>query len=315
MIILLDNIYKTAIWGGNNLQKLFNINSPFEITSEIWTASAHENGQTPIKIFGDNSFQINSLQQLYHERKNIFGSNCEKYQEFPLLAKWIDANDKLSVQVHPNDEYARINHNSFGKTEAWYIVSAKPNAQIVYGLQSGIQKESFVEAIQQNKIEEDLQLLPVKDGQIFYIPSGTVHALLDGVVVYEIQQSSDITYRLFDWNRVGKDGKPRQLHIDQALDVINFDVHEKYQPEQLSHASYPYFEIEKREVTGKTVIQVESESFKLCSIVKGTLDIQDNNHSVTLEAGQSFILPASIHQGGEQYQVNGNAVLLESICK
>ena len=219
MIILLDNIFKTAIWGGTNLQNLFSIKSPFEKTSEIWTASAHHNGETPLKNIEK------SLNNLYHEpdSKKIFGINSQKYPEFPLLAKWIDANDKLSVQVHPDDVYAKTHHNSFGKTEAWYIVSAKPDAKIVYGLKPGTQKQDLVNAMNENKIEEVLNFVSVKEGEIYYIPSGTVHALLDGVIVYEIQQSSDITYRLYDWNRVDKNGNPRELHIKQALDVINFD--------------------------------------------------------------------------------------------
>ena len=194
MIIFLENIFKTAIWGGSNLQKIFNVNSPYEKTSEIWTASAHKNGITPIKeiLSKENKNKAEDLSKLYKfdTAKRMFGLNCLKYDEFPLLAKWIDANDKLSVQVHPDDKYAKLNHNSFGKTEAWYIVSAKPDAKIIYGLKENITKDDLRNAINKNKIEEVLNYVSVKEGQIFYIPSGMVHALLDGVVVYEIQQSS-----------------------------------------------------------------------------------------------------------------------------
>ena len=313
MVIVLENIYKTAIWGGNNLRKLFSINSPFEITSEIWTASAHKNGPTPIKNKQD--FSCETLEELYREdkAKGLFGSNCLKYDSFPLLAKWIDANGKLSVQVHPDDEYAKVNHDSFGKTEAWYIVSAKPDAQIVYGLKEGTKKEDLEKAIAENRIEEVLNFVPVKEGEIYYIPSGTVHALLDGVVVYEIQQSSDITYRLYDWNRVDKDGKPRQLHINQALDVIDFESASNVEAEQLVDKSYCYFGIKRYSVNGEKDIEVNPDSFKLCSVLNGEVTLRDKSKEYSLKAGESFIL-LSKNSDKEAYNLSGEAIILESKC-
>ena len=317
MIILLENIFKTAIWGGSNLQKIFNVNSPYEKTSEVWTASAHTNGITPIKktLSQDMKNKAEDLSILYKldTAKRMFGLNCLKYEEFPLLAKWIDANDKLSVQVHPDDKYAMLNYNSFGKTEAWYIVSAKPDAKIIYGLKENITKDDLRNAINKNKIEEVLNYVPVKEGEIFYIPSGTVHALLDGVVVYEIQQSSDITYRLFDWNRVGNDGKPRQLHIEQALDVINFSKQATIQGEDLTSSAFKYFSIEKHKVIDVGSICVTNRSFKLCSVLNGTICITDGEKKYDVKAGESFILTAA-NSLQDTYKVLGTGTILESEC-
>ncbi len=151
-------------------------------------------------------------------------NNIVKNMRFPLLIKLIDANDKLSVQVHPKDEYAYKHENEPGKTEMWYIISARPGARLVYGLRNHITKEIFKKAIDNNTIEKTLNEVEVKRGDVFFIPAGMVHAIGEGIVIAEIQQNSNTTYRIYDWNRVGLDGKRRELHIEKALDVIDFDL-------------------------------------------------------------------------------------------
>lgn len=322
--IFCSNICKTAIWGGNNLSKIFEVNSPYEKTSEIWTVSAHKNGETPITI--PCSEESTKLSEFYKAdtSKEIFGMNCRKYEEFPLLIKWIDANDKLSVQVHPDDSYAKEHHNSFGKTEAWFIVSAKPGAQIVYGLKPGTTKEDLKSALFENRVEDVLNFVPVKEGDIFYIPSGMVHALLEGVVVYEVQQSSDITYRLYDWNRVDKDGNPRELHVKEALDVINFDSDIDTTVSNISVSddeeglktilSSNFFDLRIRKVKGCCNSATSKSSFKLCSILKGNITIGNDSWSRTVKAGESFILPAAEHYVGG-CNLYGEATILEAFVK
>lgn len=326
-VIFCKPIFKTAIWGGENLRRIFGIQLPYEKTSEMWSASAHINGETPIIIPGNLVFK--SLAELYKAdcTKEIFGTNCMKYDDFPLLVKWIDANDKLSVQVHPDDNYAKENHDSFGKTEAWYIVSAKPDAKIVYGLKPGTTKVDFEKALSENRIEDVLNFVPVKEGDIFYIPSGMVHALLDGVVVYEVQQSSDITYRVFDWNRVDKDGNPRELHIEHALEVINFGefpttsqifrdftyTPSKFESEKNVRTilSSKYFDVRIRELDGSCTTGTSKSSFKLCSVLKGTVKITNEFGEYTINAGESFILPAAEYYLGIS-KLSGTATILEA---
>ncbi|MBQ3146050.1 MAG: class I mannose-6-phosphate isomerase [Clostridia bacterium] len=323
-IIFCQPIFKTAIWGGNNLSKIFNVNPPFEKVSEIWTASAHKNGETPITIGGDT--KALSLSQYYQDEKEIFGLNCRKYKDFPLLIKWLDANDKLSVQVHPGDDYAKKHYDSLGKTEAWYIVSAKPGAQIVYGLKPGTTKKALITAITENRIEDVLNFVPVKAGDVFFIPAGMVHALLDGVVVYEIQQSSDITYRLYDWNRVGADGNPRELHIQEALDVIDFDNNinvSAYNNNVLNEDKLlrlilesKYFDLRIRNVNQNAISSTATTkaSFKLCSVLTGSITIGNEDYSHQVNAGESFIIPAAEgYIGGCSFC--GNATIMEATVK
>lgn len=317
--ILLQNICKEKEWGGNTITKMFGITSPFEKTGEVWTASAHQNGETPIIIGNDSQTRI--LSQYYKEDKQrkIFGPNCKRYEEFPLLAKWIDANDNLSVQVHPDDEYAIKMHNSYGKTEAWFIVSAKKGAQIVYGLKKGTTKAAFIDAVEQNRIKDVLNFIPVKEGGIYYIPSGMVHALLDGVVVYEIQQSSDITYRVYDWDR---NDPNRPLEIEKALNVINFEKNDEYiqrKPLEIFESLitlYFNFRVYNGVGTSTSKLVVYNNSFKLFSVLYGSIIIKDVYGIYELaqvKAGNSFVLPcADSWLSFVGYPISGETIILES---
>jgi len=313
--ILLKNICKEAEWGGNNVTNMFGIISPYEKTSEVWTVSAHEKGETLI-VFPEERNRYIELSMLYDvdQFKQIFGFNCKKYERFPLLAKWIDANDNLSVQVHPNDEYALENYNSFGKTEAWYIVSAKEGAQIVYGLKPGTTREVFEDALKQNQIKEILNFVPVKAGEIYYIPAGMVHALLKGVIVYEIQQSSDITYRIYDWDR---NDPNRKLRIEKALEVIDFEKNDEYinanmKIKNSNKFKGQYFEFSVLKTESFSKIYLSEKSFKLCSVLDGTIDIKHpcSDMAQRVKAGNSFILSASFMR--MPYSIRGKSTILIS---
>lgn len=221
--IKFEPVFKEKVWGGNKLAKYLSKDVSMDVkVGESWEIACHREGTSKIR---NGEYKGLTLEELIkHYGDIVFGKSIEKITDrFPLLIKFIDANDKLSVQVHPDDEYAMKFEDDFGKTEMWYIVDAEPGAKLVYGLKKGITKEDFIKAIENNDFDEILREIEVKKGDVVFIPAGTIHAIGKGILIAEIQQSSDITYRVYDWNRVGLDGKPRELHIEKALDVINFD--------------------------------------------------------------------------------------------
>jgi mannose-6-phosphate isomerase len=215
---------KSAIWGGHNLEK-FGRTVPEEGIAESWEIAAHPNGSS---IVMNGVHAGKNLAELTHELGvDLVGTNAQwalDRGKFPLLVKLLDANSNLSVQVHPKDNYA-LEHegNELGKTEMWVILSAKPGAKLIYGVKKGTSPAEFREGIEQGNLEQYLHEIPATTGAHLCVPAGSLHAICEGIVLAEIQQNSDTTYRVYDWNRLGKDGQPRELHIDKALDVINFD--------------------------------------------------------------------------------------------
>lgn len=217
-------IYKNYLWGGQNLEKLGRVLPEDEQIAESWEIAAHQDGMTRVK---NGSFAGWTLQDVFEMLKeDLVGSKSQwaiDRNKFPLLVKLIDANKPLSVQVHPNDAYARKNEeNELGKTEMWVVLDAKPGTEIIYGLTEEITPALFRQAIEDGTLEKYLHRIPIKVGDHICVPSGTLHAILDGALLVEIQQNSNITYRVFDWNRVDEHGQSRQLHLSEALDVINF---------------------------------------------------------------------------------------------
>ena len=314
-----ENICKTDFWGGTNVTKMFNILSPYEKTTEVWTASAHKKGETRISISVNEDITFTFKPSFFYKNdRHLFGTKCERYEEFPLLAKWIDANDNLSVQVHPDDDYARKNYDSYGKTEAWYIVSAKPGAQIIYGLKPGTTRDDLKKALEDHEIKSVLNLIPVKKGEIYYIPSGMVHSLLDGVIVYEIQQSSDLTFRLYDWDRLDENGNPlRALQVEEALNVINYEENENFiregiKQKDLRTIKSPYFEFSVLNIKNKSIFS-SKESFKLCSVLEGSFKIITKGFSkdivTEIKPGESFILTAN-QKEKIKYKIIGEGTIL-----
>ena len=205
--LLLKPAVKDYLWGGQKLKTLYNIESDLDITAEAWVLSCHPNGHSTVQN-GDMAGK--TLAQVLDE-----------WQQPPLdiLVKLIDAHDKLSLQVHPDDAYAAAHHNSLGKTEMWYVLDAEPGAELICGFAQEISTEEFAAQIAAGTPEQVVAHVPVKPGDVFFISPGTVHAIGAGILLAEVQQNSDITYRVWDWGRVGTDGKPRQLHVEQALAV------------------------------------------------------------------------------------------------
>lgn len=219
-----EPILKDKIWGGNKLNKLFGKPTETNKLGESWELSGYEGDESVVSngiLAGNN---LAELIEVY--MGDIIGDRVyDKFGlSFPLLFKLIDANDYLSIQVHPGDEVAAERHNSFGKTEMWYVVDAEPNAELIIGFNKDCTHEEYLAALAGGQVEDLLQKVPVKQGDVFFIPAGLVHAIGKGVVVAEIQQSSDVTYRIYDYKRTDDQGNERELHTEQALDVIDFSA-------------------------------------------------------------------------------------------
>lgn len=310
--IKLNPVFKEIIWGGNRLKTEYNKKSDLNNIAESWELTVRPDGMNTI-VGGE--FDGCTMAE-YIEKMGDAVVSKEKQDFFPLLIKFIDACDNLSVQVHPDDEYGLKNANSLGKTEMWYIIDAKPGAQLVYGLKQGVTNEMFAKAIEDGKVEEMLNYVPVKKGDVFFIPSGLVHAIGAGILLAEIQQNSNITYRVYDYNRVGNDGKPRELHVKDALNVIVNRTEEEIDKIRYSRgksissnlANCDYFNVCMYDVKSAMFFNVDQKSFNslLCLDGEGTLFC--DNKTYTLNKGDSYFIPAGT--GG--YVVNGNVQVVVS---
>lgn len=313
-------VYKDYLWGGRNLEKLGR-KLPDGIIAESWEVSAHPDG---VSVVADGEYAGWTLPQLVSRfGKEVLGNALpEQYLgKFPLLIKLIDANQKLSVQVHPGDEYARIHENGeFGKTEMWYIISARPNAEIIYGLKPGVTREQFREAINHQTVENCLQSLKVTAGDVIYIPSGVIHALGEGIVLAEIQQNSNATYRVYDYERVDAAGKKRVLHIDKALDVIRFgssplQKHPKGISLSTQHdvsktilSANPYFAVELYQGNGRINATAIGDRFVIYTFIQGEAVIDDGHQKTYINAPESVFIPATLGD----YKLEGDFAVLKA---
>ena len=220
-----EPVLRHYIWGGRNLENLYGRPLPPGTTAESWEISGHPNGSTAVDAGPLTGQSVPDVLAAY--REDLVGTRAAwalERDKFPLLIKLLDAQKRLSVQVHPSDEYALEHENGeLGKTEMWYVLHAQPHAELILGLEPGVTREDFRRAIEDNQLDKWMHHLSVKPGDAVFVPAGTLHCLLEGLLVAEIQQNSDTTYRVYDWGRLGKDGKPRSLHVEKALDVINFE--------------------------------------------------------------------------------------------
>jgi len=291
--IFLMPVFQERIWGGTKLRELFGYDIPSETTGECWAVSAHPNGQSVVK---NGPYQGMTLGELWTTHPELFASRSSV---FPLLTKLLDASDDLSVQVHPNDEYAGKHENGeLGKTECWYIVDAEPGAAIVYGHEART-KEQLASMIASGQWDELLTSVPVKAGDFFYVPSGTIHALGKGIVVLETQQSSDTTYRVYDYDRKDKEGNLRELHLEKAIDVTT--VPQAYEPISYStreteglaastFVSNDFFTVDKWDVSGAAQLPA-SGKYRLFSIIDGSGSLHASGERFELRKGDHFILP------------------------
>ena len=299
------NLYYEKVWGGRDFEK-FRSDLPEGNIGETWDIACHPNGTGVVANGRLKGLTFNELIQYYNE--NIFG-NSIKDGEFPLLVKLINSNENLSVQVHPNDEYARRVENSYGKTEAWYVVDATEDAELIVGT-NGCTKEQFEEAIKNGDIEKCLNRIKVKKGDAFLINSGLVHAICSGLVIAEIQQNSDITYRVYDY------GRPREIHVEKSLDIIDFNLKperlvENYQEfdgyKYTSLCKNDYFTIDKC-IVDQVFETCSKEEFSIITCVEGTGKINYKDGSESINKGDSILIPTSLGD----YEIIGKLEILIS---
>lgn len=311
-------VYKDYIWGGTNLKKIYGKDTPYERTAESWEIACHPNGMS---IVSKGDFKGRELEELIEKYpEEILGKKLLPQTKFPLLIKLLDAADKLSIQVHPTNEYAFKHENGeLGKSEMWYVLHAEPGASLVLGLKESVTKEQFAGDIERGRLEQDLGILPVEEGDIINIPAGMIHAVQEGIIIAEIQQNSDTVYRVYDWNRLGADGKPRHLHIEKALDVIDFQGKLKTGKVQgLSitkdgntstyYIANDFFAVEKLELVYPIKEDTKNEKFFIYICIKETGEVQCEGDSYSFKMGDTFMIPGGL---GE-YRLAGNTTVLKT---
>ena len=309
----LNYIAKTALWGGSSLKEKYRKNSEYEKLAETWELSVRENEKSVIE---NGIYAKKTLAEYIAECGNsALGDTCHS-SRFPLLIKFIDACDSLSVQVHPDDDYAKTYENDIGKTEMWYILDADEGAELVYGLCDGVDEKRFAQAIDENDYSSVLRKVKVKAGETYFIPAGMVHAIGAGIRIAEIQQNCDLTYRVYDFDRVGADGKKRELHIEKAKAVvkpipdgkanaIRFEAKNENDSENtLAHCRYFKTDLEK--ISGEREFLADAHSFTslLCIDGEGSIVHEDEEYPVL--CGDSYFLPANMGK----YTLCGNFTLL-----
>ena len=296
------SIYKKRIWGGNKLQTMLNKEVSGDTIGESWEISDVKGEPSIVAKGALQGKSLQELSEIFQEEllgKKVYNAFGTK---FPLLIKYIDAKSDLSIQVHPNDELAKERHNSFGKTEMWYVMQADEGAELMVGFNQEVSKEKYQAYLKNNTLTKILNFQKVKKGDVYFLPTGRIHAIGGGIVLAEIQQTSDITYRIFDWNRVDAEGNSRELHTALALDAIDYTLYENYKTEYKSEENKtstivdcPYFTTNLIPFSGAlTLNHDEKDSFVIYMCVKGNVSFQTENHQETLSFGETLLLPASI---------------------
>ncbi len=317
MLLKLEPAFKDYLWGGNRLETDFGMHSGLSKTAEAWVLSCHKDGNSTVAngIYRGKTL----LEAIKAEGKAVLGTKAEGTEDFPILIKFIDAKQNLSVQVHPDDAYAKAYENSLGKTECWYILDCDPDAELIYGLKKEVSQEELTEAIENDTLLEIANSVKVHQGDMFFIPAGTLHAIGKGILVAEIQQSSNVTYRVYDYGRLGADGKPRQLHKQQAADVIlrkpsketgkpmgKAEAFDGYQKQLLTEC--PLFKVERVKVDTAYTGKANADSFVSVLIVSGEGHIENGGETLSFKKGDSFFLSAD----SGAFKVTGNVEFLET---
>ena len=308
-------ILKDKIWGGQKLKTLLNKTSDLPNIGESWEISDVE-GDTSVVANGALKGQtLKQIQETYKEdliglqNYRVFGN------KFPLLIKFIDAKQDLSIQLHPNDELAAKRHNSFGKTEMWYVMQADEGSNLIVGFNKKMDAETYSSHLENKTLTEILNFDKVKVGDTYFIEVGRVHAIGAGVVVAEIQQTSDITYRVYDWDRVDDEGNERELHNDLAIDAIDFEMednfrvsYEKAKNQSNKMVSCPYFTTSYLDVDSTLKKENSHDSFLIYMCVEGEAQITTDSATETIKKGETILLPAAV----KNYEITSeNAKLLE----
>ena len=311
--IQFEPILKERIWGGEKLKTVLNKPIVSKITGESWELSTVEGD---ISVVANGELKGKSLTEIIDESPNeILGTAVHKRfgKQFPLLFKYLDAREDLSIQVHPNDELAGKRHNSFGKTEMWYVMQADEDARIIVGFKEKSNADEFSESLSNKTLLTLLDDVKVKEGDVFFLETGTIHAIGAGLVVAEIQQTSDITYRLYDFDRVDAQGNTRELHIDLALEAINYDKVDTYRTynkkinQSNAVVDCPYFTTNFIPLDGTESVAKTGDSFTVYMCVDGKFELEYNDVTFKYKKGDTILIPAAM----TVFVLNGKASILE----
>ncbi len=291
------------LWGGRRLKEEFGIESDLDPCAEAWVLSAYPNHSSVIADGPDAGMTFSAY--LEREGMKVLGTNCSRFHDFPILTKFIDARDALSIQVHPDEEYAKEHEHAHGKTEMWYILDAEPDSFLYYGFEKEIDRKEFEERIQNNTLEDVLHRVPVKKGDVFFIEADTLHAIGKGILIAEIQQNSNVTYRIYDYGRTDKNGQTRELHTLKALDVT------QREPVKVRTDIYPhigecdFFVVDRLYIDGNRVQTLSgsagTDTFVHFLITEGNGMITCGGDTMAFQKGDSIFLPA----GSGGYAVAG----------
>lgn len=312
-------ILKSIIWGGDEICKFKNITPLQKGIGESWEISSVKGN---VSVVANGELENRSLDEIIAEYKEqlVGKKNFETFgTTFPLLIKFIDARENLSIQVHPDDELAKARHNSFGKTEMWYVINAAPGAFLYSGFEKQMTPESYVKSIEDNTFVESLSKHDIKKGDVFFLPAGRVHAIGAGTFIAEIQQTSDITYRIYDYNRKDANGNGRELHTELAKDAIDYKLYDNYKSsysrkenQSVELESCRYFTTNLLELTKDiTRDYSENDSFIAYICMGGACNIRDNKgNDLSVKQGETILIPADTKS--VSISPEGNVLLLET---
>ncbi|MGH1755637.1 mannose-6-phosphate isomerase, class I [Enterococcus hirae] len=308
--MFLKPVFQEKIWGGSRLRSVFGFDIPNDKIGEDWAISAHPHG---VSVVEKGEYQGQKLDELWQNHKELFGNPTEPV--FPLLIKILDAEDELSVQVHPDDAYGMKHEGELGKTECWYIIDAEPGAEIIYGHHAKT-REELAEMIQEGRWDDLLKKVPVKKGDFFYVPSGTIHAIGKGIMILETQQSSDTTYRVYDYDRKDANGNTRELHIQQSIDVttvpaitpqIQMKEVRKGNSSIVTYLETEFFNVYEWDIKGITSFKKQAP-YTLATVIDGAGELVVNEKIYPLTKGASFILPNDV----TEWTVQGELSIIAS---
>ena len=308
-----EPILKERIWGGTKLKTYLNKPISSNITGESWEISTVEND---VSIVANGFYKGKSINELINEFPDeILGTKAYKQfgKQFPLLFKYLDAREDLSIQLHPNDELAKKRHNSFGKTEMWYVMQADENARLIVGFKEKSTPEEYLKHLNNKTIVDILDTKKVKQGDVFFLETGTVHALGAGIVIAEIQQTSDVTYRIYDFDRVDANGNSRELHIDLALEAINYETvdaqkyYSKNENQSNTIVDCRYFTTYIIPLNGAVKVNKNQNSFTVYMCVDGSFELKINAEIFYYQKGDTVLIPAAL----TNFELSGSASILE----
>lgn len=316
-VLKLTPAFKDYLWGGTRLRDDFQKDCDFDKIAESWELSCHKDGPSTI---ANGEFKGLTLSEYIDKAgKSVLGTDCEKFENFPILIKLIDAKDNLSVQVHPDNEYAQRVEGEYGKTEMWYIVDCDEGATLLYGFKDTITKDEFAQRIADNTLLEVTNAVPVKKGDVFFIQAGTLHAIGKGILIAEIQQNSNTTYRIYDYGRVGKDGKPRELHVEKAKDVTDLCPAKAYPETPVEQkdgytskllSACDYFTTYAVDVDSKAVLEADRKIILSLLILDGECEITADDTVKAKKGRQTFL---SLPRGKVIAEGKCKAILTQSL--